>query len=203
MEWRISVGIFSCNLYSLLSNRPIQITFFHHLWSWQTWDRQETRRCCSHESVVVVPDLDNQRWRYCCSSQELATAVLIAVASSGTSTENIPLPRWCTLFDDFFFLDRDARTLLLFPLLDLRHDDRFIRVGVMIYNKWWRRNTRVPFIDSSLAQRVKKEPINVAFPEPIAIFRCLLTNHFRYSWTNQIQWRFKYKYQRAIAMSHS
>ena len=27
----------------------------------------------------------------------------------------------------------------------------------------------------------EKEPINVAFPEPITIFRCLLANHFRYS----------------------
>ena len=81
----------------------------------------------------MAPNLNNQRWRYCRSSQELATAVLIAVARSGTNTENIPLPRCCTLFDDFLFLDKDARTLLVFTLLDLRHADRFIRVDLMIY----------------------------------------------------------------------
>ena len=59
--------------------------------------------------------------------------MLIAVARSGTSTENIPLPRCCTLFDDFFLLDKDARTLSVFTVLDLRHADRFIRVDLMIY----------------------------------------------------------------------
>ena len=57
----------------------------------------------------------------------------MAVARSGTSTENIPLPRWFTLFGDFLFLDGDDRERAGFDFLALRHAVRFTRVDFMIY----------------------------------------------------------------------
>ena len=135
---------------------------FLRWWRWR-WSPTEIVSC----SIDV-------RWIHA------VAAALMAVAISGTSMENIPLPRWFTRLA-LFLLDTRLRAGFLVTARGTRfRTDRF-----MLKNVWTDVRACIPFIVETLAQRCWKEPIRYVFPEPISFLDCETTNQRWFSWTNQ------------------